>query len=315
MLKKIKAIYYPYKLAKDLFYNAKDRIHVRNTASFVRNNIKRVSEKIKEGKALKVVFLIQYIPAWNKLEPIYLRMKEDDRYEPVIVCVPLNIQNNTYLGKGENDTYEYFKEHGFDAVNALQEDGRWLDLKSLEPDYLFHSRPYNNYMPLEYTSTEIKKYALLCNVLYGQSMILDIMGVAINTDYFRDVYMYFASDKSEVSYYQERFAYCFKKGLQRCFPYGAMGMTQMLESLREKNPSEFRKTILWTPRWSTDPEIGGSNFFRYKDVLLDFASKHKDIKLILRPHPLMFDNFINTGEMSREEADAFKKLCETEANL
>ena len=75
------------------------------------------------------------------------------------------------------------------------------------------------------------------------------------------------------------------------------------------NNSTFRKKVLWTPRWSTDPYIGGSNFFKYKDVILGLARKKKDILFILRPHPLMFDNFVKTSEMTETEVIEFKKYC------
>ena len=69
-------------------------------------------------------------------------MLKDQRFNPIIVCVPLNIQNHILLDDNGNDTYKYFIERGYKAIDALRDDGSWFDLKQLKPDYLFHSRPY-----------------------------------------------------------------------------------------------------------------------------------------------------------------------------
>ena len=73
--------------------------------------------------------------------------------------------------------------------------------------------------------------------------------------------------------------------------------------------------MLWTPRWSTDPYIGGSNFFNYKDIMTRLVKQNKNILFIFRPHPLMFENFIKTKEMSSEELSEFKQYCEETENL
>ena len=57
--------------------------------------------------------------------------------------------------------------------------------------------------------------------------------------------------------------------------------------------------ILWTPRWTTSEGI--CHFFDYKDVLASFCSEHHEVDFVLRPHPLCFQNFVDSGEMSEPE--------------
>lgn len=64
--------------------------------------------------------------------------------------------------------------------------------------------------------------------------------------------------------------------------------------------------ILWTPRWSYDPEYGGSHFFEYKDVIIDIKRENPDRAVIIRPHPLMFDEFIKNGLMTKADVDEYK---------
>lgn len=197
---------------------------------YISKNLKRVRYKAANGEVLNIVFVVQYIPGWNKLEPIYSKMKEDDRFNPIIVCVPLNIQNNHLLADNGNETYEYFIEHGYEAIDSMSQDSSWYDLRQLNPDYIFHSRPYNHYMPKCYTSGKIVKYALICNVLYSASVTTDLQTCTLNRNYYKDVYCYFAVDKSECDFFRKRFFTGFIFGVAKCYPYGAIGLEQMIEA-------------------------------------------------------------------------------------
>lgn len=308
-LKNIKLLYYPYRVLKKIINETENYSHYIRSLHYISENKKRVERKLCSGEVVNVVFIIQYIPAWNKLEPIYLKMQADKRFNPVILCVPLNIQNNIYSGENGNDTYAYFKEHNQDVINAINDDGTWYDITKIDPDYVFHSRPYNSFMPKCYTSQVIRKYALICNVLYGLSLTKYVEPVVLNKDYFNDCFCYFALDEKEKEYYDHRFGLGVKLNIQKCLAYGGIGIGQMMLSETSKKENGYKKTIIWTPRWSTDEKIGGSNFFNYKNVMLDLARQHQECLFIFRPHPLMFGNFIKTGEMTEEEVEQFKKLC------
>ena len=315
-LKKIKVLYYPYRAVKRIITGIICHIQYIISLYYISKNTKRVEKKIKNNEVLNVIFVVQYIPGWNKLEPIYSKMLKDQRFNPIIVCVPLNIQNHILMDDNGNDTYQYFIEHGYKAIDALLDDGSWFDLKKLEPDYVFHSRPYNAFMPKCYTSYRIVRYALICNVMYGACLANNDRKVCINKAYFKNVYSYYAFDESEKEYYESLYRKGIKYGIQRCFPFGATGLEQLLGAKNNiSRNTRFKKTVLWTPRWSTDSHVGGSNFFNYKDTILQLATNNLDILFIIRPHPLMFSNFLKTGEMTEEEVTEFKLYCHNSDNV
>ena len=284
--------------------------------SCISRNSRRLRAKIRANEKLNVLFLIQYIPAWNKLEPVYQRMLEDDRFHPTIVCLPMEIENHRLTRQDcVNETYEYFVSKGIPCVNCLCDDGSWLDLHQFEPDYVFHSRPYNGFLPEPYTSGQLMRYTLVCNVLYGINTARNWQESILRSEYYADTYFFFASDQKEKEYYDQLFRLGIGAGIQRCEPYGAVGLEQMLRARTKKRPSPFRKTVLWTPRWSTDPVDGGSNFFRYVHTIRKLIAENPEVFFVIRPHPLMFSNFIKTGEMSEQEAAEFRSFCETTANV
>lgn len=277
--------------------------------------IKRGSERIRVG------FLCQYIPAWNKTQPVYEAMKEDERFQVFLICVPSGISDQKLVNPDseENDTYDYFQSHGYEAVNALIGRNKWLDLEQMKLDYVFCSRPYNSYMPRPYISSKVSRYSKICCLVYGMSMTKPIQEMVLNRDFFRNVYYYFA----ECDYARQvnrRHHKCLNKlGFQKTVYLGMPALAQILEAKKEHSPAwdfsqnEFK--AMWTPRWTSAPDLGGTNFFLYKDVLLGYAEEHRDMDFLFRPHPLMFDNFIRTGEMAEEEIKAYKDRVEGLPNV
>lgn len=45
------------------------------------------------------------------------------------------------------------------------------------------------------------------------------------------------------------------------------------------------------------------------------AQAFPKVEFVVRPHPLMFDNFIHTGEMTESEVENFKSTCRSAPNI
>ena len=284
------------------------------------NHLARCSRKKGDGP-VKVGFLCQYIPVWHKLKPIYENMLADPRFEPVLICVPTNILGGKLTGENtENDTLAYFLSQGYsEALNAMQPDGSWLPLEPMGLDYIFYPRPYDTYMPTPYQSHHISRYSKICMILYGMNTTQEVTTTTINRGFFRYVYCYFA----ELPYSREKNIsngwLLHKLGLQESVYYGMPGIESIREAKNAPQPAwGFAKDgfrVLWCPRWTTDLQLGGSNFFTYYQVLLEFAGKNPDFAFLFRPHPLALQHFQQTGEMTAQEAEAFTAQCEALDNV
>ena len=79
-----------------------------------------------------------------------------------------------------------------------------------------------------------------------------------------------------------------------------------------KNNSAFNEIknrnlhIIWTPRWTTDESACGTTFFEYKDKIIKYGKKQRDL-IVFRPHPLAFDIFIEKGLMTKKEVTDYLK--------
>ena len=269
---------------------------------------------------IRVGFLCQFIPAWSKLKPVYKQMLEDPQFQPVLICVPSNIENRQLVGDTEgNDTYDYFLSQGYSQALNAWEQGAWLDLSGLELDYIFYPRPYNDFLPPAYDSALVSRYCRICLVMYGMSMTEQIIDTVMERSFFRYVYFYFAESPYVMKRNRKMGALLHSLGLQKSVYKGLPGMEEIAAKREENSPAwdfsvnAFR--VIWTPRWTTDPALGGTNFFEYYQALLDYAREHESMDFLFRPHPLALDNFLKTGEMTREQVQSFHDQIQALPNV
>lgn len=273
------------------------------------------------GDKIRVVYICQYLPAWNKVNSVYRLMREDDRFEVLLLCVPDDFKDGKWLGQaqGENDSYDYCMSHGYtEAVNAWQ-DGVWFDLKGYRPDYVFHPRPYNAFMPKPYRTKVVSRYARICNIMYGYTLSEQMLKLVLNRDFYRHVYYYLAETQSAMDGFVSLFPRSYAKGYRKCKVLGMPSLQDILDAKGKESPAwEFSRQsfrVMWTPRWTSDKKLGGTNFLAYYKGLLQYTKEHTDIDFLFRPHPLALDNFVQQGEMTQEEVDEFRRTCRQQGNL
>ena len=279
----------------------------------------RKLEKVKERK-IKIAFMCQYIPTWNKFEPLYREMEASDDFEPYLVCVPDCIQDGEMINyPGVNETYRYFCDMNYANVIDAFLDNNWLDLKELKFDYIFYTRPYNHFMPHVYSTENVKKYARIASLIYGMVTTKDIFEVTMNTNFYKDVYIYYAETSIAMKMYKKKFPITTRLGLRKVKFLGYPVFEQIVKDKDKTSSSwEFSKNafrVIWTPRWTTAKNLGGSNFFVYYKSLIEYAKKNQNVDFLLRPHPLTFGNFIKTGEMTKQEVDDYIKQIDDMPNM
>ncbi len=280
--------------------------------------LQRIKHRKKAGDVKTVAFMCQYIPAWNKLKSIYSAMLKDERYNPLLICVPSDISKEYSFEN--NDTYKYYVDNGYEnVINALDENNNWVSMEDLGVDYAFYCRPYNHLMPEPYYSANVSKYAKICVTFYGYLLFEGLAEILFHRDFFPYVSIYLAESEYTKDYFIKQNKLGYKLRLQKVYFEGVPGLEALFDELEKETPSwDFSKNdfrIMWTPRWTTDKETGGSSFLPFYQQFLSFAEINKDVDVLIRPHPLMFDNFARTGVMTIDEINRFKSECEKKQNV
>ena len=168
--------------------------------------IKTSRHKKINGRKIRIAFMCQYIPAWNKFEPLYREMLCNDKSEPYLICIPDCIQNKELVNyDGINETYKYFSELGYVNIIDAYENNKWTDLEELSFDYIFYTRPYNHMMPPQYNSEIVKKYSRIGSLNYGMEIMKDVFNITLNTNFYKDVFIYYAETQIAMNVYKQKF--------------------------------------------------------------------------------------------------------------
>ena len=286
------------------------------------NQLKNYYQALK-GAKINVVFVCHRPAVWGYQKTIFEAMVKDKQFNISIVAIPnkkqvpgLYLNHEIYETEGAE---EFFKDFPCKVVNGYNyETKEWFDLKSLNPHYVFFQQPYNVCRPAIYHSKEVNKFARICYIHYGLSMLgeHDVL-----KEFAYDFFQYTSLIFAETPYHQQTYIreisrhnrfFKFKNiFLTGCPAFDNLEQYKNSESplWKHKNPKKLR--IIWTPRWCTSER--NCNFIEYKDKLFDYCEE-KGYDFIFRPHPQAFLNYIDEGIMTEQDIESLKHRYNTSKN-
>lgn len=274
-----------------------------------------ISQRLKLKKLnqepINVVFLCHRPVFWETLSSVYDTMKADPAFKVTIVAIPnkkqqpgLNLNHEIYESEGAE---EFWKAES--CLNGYNyETGEWLNLRTLEPDYVFFQTPYNICRPPQYHSRVVAKYARICYLsYYGVFYTDEITDECTPLDYMRELYFYFTQSPMDDAYVRNRLrqadAYDARTALTGYPRY------DRIERFRNQ-PCDFWNEehtfkMVWTPRWTTNE--GNCHFFDFKDKIVEYCKNDSGVELVFRPHPQAFKEWNATGELPEAQAAVYKQ--------
>ena len=253
--------------------------------------IEAMHHKSRSDDRIKVGFLVQMPEVWDKQQSVYAAMVKDERFDPWLIIVPgYDLKTDTAERYGEEKGFFLSRCLGGNHILARQND-EWIDLSAYGFEYIFYQRPYNLYLPPCLRSDQVARFTRVCYIPYATAEDKKDR-VIYPRPFLRDVYFGFMEDEDA----QTNIAAQFPSSFKRFFNIGYPAFETCLSLERDCRYSR----VLWTPRWSYDPVIGGSHFLEYNDPLTDYPwGEHR---LTVRPHQLMWGNFIKTGLLTEAQA-------------
>lgn len=276
-------------------------VYQSTVVSFFNNRADSRIEKICKiqhtpGSKIKVGFVVQYPSCWDKQQPVFEAMLHNSRFDVCLICTA-DFDMVAFKLDEDHTPLDYYKSRYPDVkIYDFRGDKTAMlkDIYSL--DYLFYDRYYSHYLPAELRPKKASKYNKICSIPYT-SNLWNFYSHEIK--FLRYLYMYFAQDRETEEYFNHVLGLRHRKFVYKGYP--------IFETVNKKKRIKNDKlTILWTPRWSYDPMLGGSHFLEYKDAFINLAKEYP-VKLIFRPHPLMWDNFLSNGIMTQDEIDEYKQ--------
>lgn len=241
----------------------------------------------KKHEIIKVGFIVQMSEIWDKQSSVYTKMCKNKLFEPWLIIVPKYDIENSSLGKYGSDK-DFFISNCLNGKYLLAyNESNWVDIDFSKFDYLFYQRPYDFYLPKHLKSSNTVRFTKNCYIPYATPEIKKT-GIYPST-FFRNIYLGFMEDASAAQLNTKRFKNNSKKAIQFFLSIGYPTFEKCLQINKRCDYSRF----LWTPRWSYDPIAGGSHFMEYYHQLTGF--NWGESEFMVRPHPMMWENFIKTG--------------------
>lgn len=278
----------------------------------------KVKRKKHTNEKMKIVFVCQLSHLWGCLQSIYEEALLDEAVDAHVLAVPEYWEEEVDTG-----AVDYLESLGYKVIRAYDETKKtFFDLEEFNPDYVFLPRPYDHYLPEQYRSDTVSKYAKICYLCYGYTSEGDYMMQTCFSKYFTtNCYMIFPENASTRKFSQMQHPISSRIGIKHIIqtPFPRFDLVSRFKDAKGEQwqipIDKVEKRVIWTPRWTLDEKLGGSNFFNYKKFFFDFAAKHQNSEFMLRPHPLAFDNFLKTGQMTAEEIARYKQTCEKMPNV
>lgn len=263
-------------------------------------NILNVKRNIRKCyNTIRVGFVVQEIQSWGKMAPIYEKMLTDKNFYPILLVVPsYDFCDNKMKKASQYDEFaiKYPGEEMYLWNNEMNIDDYLLN-------YIFLPAPYDAYMPEGLKSSLLVRYALLCYIPYGHIGADNFIECNTEKTFFRNIYLNFVHTKKTYDVFYTMFSDCV---IHNSKIIKKIGYLPFADYNNRGLSDDSQNVILWTPRWSYDPVIGGSHFFEYKDFIFEVHRIFQDYQLMVRPHPMMFDNFVSKGLMTSDDITDYK---------
>lgn len=281
-----------------------DRIRIIAQPYRYSNNLERVKQK----KKIRVAFFILNLGIW-KYEEIYLLLKGDSRFDPVIVvCPPRNLGKVATLSEMQK-SYHFFKTRNYNVVESYDgKEHKYLDIKKLvAPDIVFFTNPYG-YTLQKY---QLKNFldVLTCYVQY--SFIVEDKEHFYNQTFHNLLWKAFYETDVHKKL-AERLALNKGANVEITGHPGIDGFIygQRANNSAWKNENDHRKRIIWAPHWSIVPRGHGrppaSNFLELSQFMIRIAEKYKDaVQIAFKPHPYLKDTLYNFEGWGNERTDFY----------
>jgi hypothetical protein len=280
----------------------------------------RVKLKLAQKQAITVLFVCHMPQLWSMFESIYYAMMEVLDFNAIVVALPYSHPTLPEGQYKDDGTFEYLKERGINVIRGYdKEREEWLEPTSIDPDYVFFQQPYPLLSPM-WSVEKISMIARIGYVSYGPQLSKGGLERTTNPEgFFRYVRLFFMDCDFDRAALDMKFKDRNWFNKERVFVTGNPALDYLAKNgelcgrVWKRGMRKDVKRILWTPRWCTWE--GTCHFFDYKDYFSEFCKTHQAVDFVFRPHPLCFQNFLKTGEMSVEELESMKASYENSANM
>lgn len=284
-----------------------------NLVRFAKTYVYGIKCRLNKGNSpsrkVTFVFVCNMPEVWNSFKSLYEEVTSRDDTIGYIIAHPKDLNN-----PDNNEMYDYLKTISINAIKAYSY-GQWFDVTSLNPDYFFYTRTYIKEYYDNYQPKYLRRYGRICVIPYGYSVDdEEIFKTIFNQWFITNVSYLFHCNKDSCLQNKARFRVPYILGWIKLLNLGYPRF-DLIRQMEYNKKDIF--TVLWIPRFpirKDENNIGG-HFLDYFYKLYDFFEKSVDCKLIIRPHPLMFERYCAYGMMVESDVNMLQEKVNNSDNV
>ncbi|SHF43366.1 CDP-Glycerol:Poly(glycerophosphate) glycerophosphotransferase [Mariniphaga anaerophila] len=299
--------YLPSKLKKWIKAKYSNFLYLAQLKQINKNHSKAL-KAIREKEKINVAFFLIHESVW-KYEELYNLMREDIRFNPIVVICPYISVGDNAMHREMSQTYNSFIKKRYNVIKSFDKHtGKWIKVRrDIKPDIIFFTNPW----PITKSEYLISKYdkVLTCYVPYGFKNSY-LYNDQYNQPIHNLVWKFFLETevhkKLSIKYSRNKSA--------NTVVTGAPGMDTLLRKDYVpldvwKIKDRSIKRIIWAPH-HTIPGMGAnldySTFINYHNFMFEIADKYKNqIQIAFKPHPLLRAKLASEQVWGKEKTDNY----------
>lgn len=277
---------------------------------FVEKTLSRVRSKAKNGKKINVIYFVETTSIW-KLDSLYNIIDKDNRFQQYLVVVPIGISINDVKIKEIEDTFNYFKNKGYNVYKGYDKDTtKYLNVnKVLLPDIIFHGRPYRWATHKNFT---INKFLdkLNCYINYGTDAENIAGRQILRSTTVNAAWTFFIESEFHKTIYEKTALVNGNNAVVVGYP-GIENLKYKEHKTATsswKNSKKDVKRIIWAPHHSINKEdsLHFSNFLEYAETMKNLTIKYEnEVVFSFKPHPSLKEKLYNREDWGKEKTDSY----------
>lgn len=289
------------------------RLEVMNYSLCHQNKLKRLREKVANGKQVNVLFMTQRSSMFG-CKSIYRIMENHKLFNPYILVFSKRDKLYENWQQEVEEDKQYFKNNNFRVLSAYDDYGYLVDLDSYEPDILFFDCPNLHAIAgMSHLRNDILNWKYLtCYVPYG-CLMADSFYYHFENINIREAWRYFVDTK-----------YSYKRSVsQTAFNANnpvLAGYPKMDDYFEEKDHNNIphkidngKKIVIYAPHWTIQCNNNWSTFHKYYKYFYDLAKQNPHINFVFKPHPQLGHRIglmENAGVQGMITSSEYKKYVE-----
>jgi hypothetical protein len=266
----------------------------------------------------RVAFVTFYYEAWDSLAEVYSRMLDDPRFEVLVVAIPRKLTGDASWDDASGVS-DFFAALGIDHIIGSADAS---ELRDWAPDYVFINYPWQRNYQKAYRADELVKFTRIAYVPYYSLPIVNEPG---DEDVAGHLYTQRSHQLASLIFTQDKFvrdAYAeTSRGAEHVFFTGSPKVDALIHSAQKAalqraeavdgvvaagSNGDERTRVLWAPHHSYSPHwLNFGTFAHMYLEMLEWATNHPEVDIVLRPHPFMFGTLVEREVISDSDLDAW----------